>query len=143
MAAEAQSQKDVLVKHGLAESVLESLTQALAQFDQAVDRSTTGHTAHVGASAELDEVENDVVQIVRVMDGLNRARFAEDRESMASWVSVTNTFGPVHLNGKRPRRSRRPAVKRSRQHEGVSFVQQSTTLNRRQNSRIWRRFALN
>ena len=100
MAAEAQSQKELLVKHGLAESVLDGLAQALAQFDQAVERSTSGRTAHVGASAELDEVGDDVVHIVKVMDGLNRARFADDKESMASWISVTNTFGPVHLNGK-------------------------------------------
>jgi hypothetical protein len=37
MAAEAQNQKDVLVKHGLAETVLENLVQALDQFDAAVE----------------------------------------------------------------------------------------------------------
>jgi hypothetical protein len=100
MAAEAEGQKEVLVKHGLAESVLESLVQALAQFDQAVERSTNGRTAHVGASAELDVVSEDVVHIVRVMDGLNRSRFAEDRESLAAWDSVSNTFGPVHPSEK-------------------------------------------
>ena len=34
MAAEAQNQKEVLVKHGLVESVLDNLTQALDQFDE-------------------------------------------------------------------------------------------------------------
>lgn len=102
MAAEAQSQKEVLVKHGLADSVLESLVQALNQFDQAVERGTNGRTAHVGASAELDVVADDVMHIVRVMDGLNRSRFAEDAESLAAWESASNTFGPVHPAGDKP-----------------------------------------
>ena len=35
MAAEAQNQKDVLVKHGMVETVLDNLVQALDQFDAA------------------------------------------------------------------------------------------------------------
>ncbi|MBA3443498.1 MAG: hypothetical protein H0T58_01400 [Gemmatimonadales bacterium] len=90
--AEAQSNKEVLVKHGLVETVLESLVQALDQLDQAVDKSTEGRRAHVGARAELDAVAEEVTQIVRVMDALNRFRFADNAESMASWESATATF---------------------------------------------------
>jgi hypothetical protein len=42
MEAEAQSRKEVLVKHGLVEAVLEDLTQALDQFDAAVDSGAEG-----------------------------------------------------------------------------------------------------
>jgi hypothetical protein len=100
MTAEAQSQKEVMVKHGLVDSVLDGLIEALAQFDQAVERGTTGRRAHVGASAELDVVADDVIHIVKVMDGHNRTRFAEDAESMAAWESASNTFGPVHAGDK-------------------------------------------
>lgn len=41
--------------------------------------------AHVGASAELDTVADKVIQVVKVMDGLNRFHFAEDPQSLAAW----------------------------------------------------------
>jgi hypothetical protein len=92
MAAEAQNQKDVLVKHGLADTVLDNLVQALDQFDAAVESGAGGRQSHVGASAELLSVAEEVVQIVRVMDGLNRYRFLNDAELLASWESASNVI---------------------------------------------------
>jgi hypothetical protein len=100
MSAEAQNRKEVLVKHGLLDSVLESLALALDQFDLVVEQGTNGRRTHVGASAELDTVAEELVQVVRLMDGLNRYRFANDSDSLAEWESTSNTFGP-------PRSSRR------------------------------------
>ena len=100
--AEAQNQKELLVKHGLADTVLDSLVQSLDQFDQAVEQGTEGRRAHVGASAELDAVADEIVQIVKVMNGLNRFRFASNAESLASWESASNTFGPVHPAADKP-----------------------------------------
>lgn len=102
LAAEAQNQKEVLVKHGLADTVLESLVQSLDQFDQAVGQGTDGRRSHVGASAELNAVADEIVQIVKVMGGLNRFRFANDHEALAAWESASNTFGPVHSIGSKP-----------------------------------------
>jgi hypothetical protein len=90
MAAEAQTRKELLVKHGLADTVLESLGQAPDQFDAAVEQGSAGRRAHVGASAELDTVADEVVQVVRVMDGLNRFRFASDAERLAAWESASS-----------------------------------------------------
>ena len=92
MAAEAQNQKEMLVKHGLAETVLDNLVQALDQFDAAVESGAGGRQAHVGASAELRAVAEEVVQIVRVMDGLNRYRFLNDPERLAAWESASNVL---------------------------------------------------
>ena len=100
MLAEAESNTDLLVQHGLAESVLEGLKQKLERYDAEVDRFNVGRAAHVGASAELDVAARDVVQIVTAMDGLNRARFADDPELLAAWISASNTFGPVHTSEK-------------------------------------------
>ena len=94
VAAEAQTHKEVLVKHGLAETVLDNLMQALDQFDAAVDQGMRGRQAHVGASAELKSVADEIVQIVRVMDGLNRYRFLHDAERLAAWESASNIAGP-------------------------------------------------
>jgi hypothetical protein len=94
MSAEAQNQKEVLVKHGLLDSVLQSLSQSLDQFDQAVSQGTDGRRAHVGASAELDALAEELIQVVRLMDGLNRYRFADDADSLAGWESASNTVWP-------------------------------------------------
>lgn len=102
MAAEAQAQKELLVKHGLADTILESLATALDEFDRALERGTDGRRQHVGASAELDTVGDELLQIVRVMGGLNRVRFANDSESLAAWESASNTLGPARSSGIKP-----------------------------------------
>ena len=70
MVAEAQTQKELLVKHGLADTVLDSLVQSLEQFDRAVTESTDALRTHVSARAELDVLGDEVVEIVEVMDAL-------------------------------------------------------------------------
>ena len=92
--AEAQNRKELLVKHGLVDAVLTSLTASLDQFDLAVEQGTEGRRAHVGASAELDTVADEIVQVVKLMDGLNRFRFSSEPELLAGWESSSNVFGP-------------------------------------------------
>jgi hypothetical protein len=47
--------------------VLRNLAQALDEFDQVVEQGTDGRRAHVGASAELDAVAEELTQVVRLM----------------------------------------------------------------------------
>jgi hypothetical protein len=99
MLAEAESQKELLVKHGLLDASVQSLSQSLSQFEQAVEQGTAGRRTHVGASAELEVLAEELVQIVRLMDGTNRFRFAEDAEALAAWESAINTFAPSRSGG--------------------------------------------
>jgi hypothetical protein len=99
MLAEAQSHKELLVKHGLLDSVLESLSRNLDQFDQAVEQGTDARRAHVGARAELDALAEELTQIVRLMDGISRSRFADDADSLAQWQSTSNVIGPPRSGG--------------------------------------------
>jgi hypothetical protein len=92
VSAEAESRKEMLVKHGLSESVLQDLIQLLDEFDLVVEQGTQGRAGHVGASSELDNVSSEVVQIVDVMDGLNRVRFRKDGERLGAWASVSSVF---------------------------------------------------
>ena len=94
MLAEAESRKELFIKYGLSSAVLEGLAAALTQFDQAVARGTDGRRAHVGASADLDIVADEIVQVVRVMDALNQVRFAEDGELLPAWKSAANVVTP-------------------------------------------------
>jgi hypothetical protein len=94
IAAEAESRKDLLMKHGLSEEVLNGLKVALEQFETAVEQGAAGRLAHVGASAELVIVSEQVVQTVKVMNGLIRIRFGNQREILAAWESASNVIGP-------------------------------------------------
>ena len=99
MSAEAQNQKELLVRHGLLESVLQNLAQSLDQFDQVVEQGSSARRTHVGASAELDALTEELIQIVRLMDGSNRYRFSNTPESLAEWESARNTIGPPRSSG--------------------------------------------
>jgi hypothetical protein len=90
LAAEAENRKDLLLKHGLAEEVLTGLQVALDQFETAVEQGAAGRLTHVGARSELNTVGEDVVQIVKVMTGLIRVRFASQPELLVEWESASN-----------------------------------------------------
>jgi hypothetical protein len=92
LAAEAESRKELLVRNGLSDTVLTGLAQALDEFDAAVDQGAEGRSAHVGASAELDTLANEVVQVVNVMGGINRTHFAGNSDLLASWENVSNVL---------------------------------------------------
>lgn len=102
MVAEAQNQKELLVKHGLADTLLDSLVKNLDKFDQAVEQGTEARRAHVGASAELDVIGDEILHLVQVMDALNRFRFADNAELLAEWESASNVVGPPRSTGSKP-----------------------------------------
>lgn len=78
--------------------MFDSLTQALEQFDAAVEQGTQGRWAQVEASAELNTVVGEVVQVVKVTDGLNRLRFAKEAEALAAWASASNVLAAPPLS---------------------------------------------
>jgi hypothetical protein len=94
IASDAQAHRDVLIRHGLGEEVLDNLTQALDQFDATLEQGLEARRRHVGASAELRAIADEIVQVVRALDGLIRYRFAGDPEALAAWDSASNIPGP-------------------------------------------------
>jgi hypothetical protein len=97
--AEAQNQQELLFRYGLVEPASQSLADAVAQFDRAVERGESGRRAHVGARAELEAISDEIIQKVRQLDGLARFRFATDVEALAAWRSASNTIGPARSGG--------------------------------------------
>jgi hypothetical protein len=94
MVAEAQQQKELLVKHGLVEGILQSLAQSLDEYDQVVERAAEGRRIHIGASANLEAVSDEVLQIVRILNGYNSHRFAAEPDLLAAWTAASNVIGP-------------------------------------------------
>jgi hypothetical protein len=93
MAAAAETHREVLLKHGLSQSVLEEFVRILDQFDEAVALGNDGRTAHVGATREIRAVSSEIVRTVRVMDGRNRQRFADQGQLLGSWISASTVLG--------------------------------------------------
>ena len=87
---QGQAERDVLVQHGLADKLLDDLAAAVDEFDGSVARSNEGRRAHVGAVAELQAVSDEVMQLVEMLDGLNRYRFGGKAELIAAWESARN-----------------------------------------------------
>jgi hypothetical protein len=93
MAAAAQAHREVLLKYGLSQPVLDQFVQLLDQFDEAVVLGYEGRAAHVGATRELRAMATEIFRTVRVMDGRNRQRFAEDGQLLGSWLSASTVLG--------------------------------------------------
>ena len=92
MAAEAESRKDLLIRHGLSEDALSGLMTSLDEFETAVEQGSAGRLTRVGATAELVTVADEVVQVVKVMNGLVRLKFASQPNVLAAWESASNVF---------------------------------------------------
>ena len=89
----AQEHKEVLVKHGLSESVLVQFGKSLDEFDAAVTLGAEGRTVHTAATRELNALTKEAQAIVRAMDARNRLRFQDDRQALELWVSARTVLG--------------------------------------------------
>lgn len=88
MLEQGQAQRELLVRHGLADRLLEDLSEAVDQFDASVAETNQGRRDHVGARAEMDAVSDEVMRLVELLDGLNRYRFVGQAELLAAWGSA-------------------------------------------------------
>jgi hypothetical protein len=107
---QGQAEKDVLVKHGLADKLLEDLAAAVAEFDRSVVQSNEGRREHVGARAELKAVSDEVMRLVAMLDGLNRYRFGGKAELLAAWGSARNMVTRPRASESRPVPPSSPAL---------------------------------
>jgi hypothetical protein len=87
--AAVQANRDLLVQHGLVESVLDDFGAKTDRFEAALMHGVEGRRQHVGATAELQRVAEEIQHVVRVMDGFQRLRFADDPEQLAAWTSAS------------------------------------------------------
>jgi hypothetical protein len=100
--AEVLGRKELMVKYGLSEAGFTDFTAFLDEFDAMVKQGSDSRIAHVGASFELDEVADEVVQVVKVLSGLNRHFFARDGELLASWEAARNVVATPRSSEEKP-----------------------------------------
>ena len=95
MLEQGQAQKELLAKHGLADTLLADLSAAVDEFDASVAETNEGLQGHVLARAELDTVSDEVMKLVGMLDGLNRYRFDRDPQLLVAWESAKHVVtGP-------------------------------------------------
>jgi hypothetical protein len=95
MLEHGQARKEVLVKHGLSETLLDDLAAALDAYDAEIDAGSEGRRGHIGARAELRALSDELMLVVGMLDGLNRYRFAGNAELQAGWASARKVLrGP-------------------------------------------------
>lgn len=88
LVAAAEQQRDVLVAAGMAPALLEELQQKLAAFETASEEARARRLSHIGARTDLEKITGSLMDAVRVLDGINRWRFAKDPEVMAEWEAA-------------------------------------------------------
>jgi hypothetical protein len=100
MLDEALLQRELLLQHGMASTLLDDLASALKQYDTAVEQGAAGRRAHIGAVAELAVVSSEIMETTEYFDGLNRYRFRANADLRAEWDSARNIVaGPRPANG--------------------------------------------
>lgn len=88
--AEAEAARDILLQHGLPETLLAELTVAVGRYDGLITEANAGLREHVGAHADLEAVAQEILGIVRHLDALSTYRFRENPERLAAWKSARN-----------------------------------------------------
>jgi len=105
--AMAEQQKELLVKEGMSESLLDDLNRLVAEFEAAVLAANTGRRDHIGARADLEVITTELLEQIKVADGITRYRFGMFPEMMAEWNAVRRVLGvpkPVD-DGAKPQQS--------------------------------------
>jgi hypothetical protein len=95
IAQEAETHRELFLKHGLSEESLEELGQMLKAYEQAVHDANAGRRAHTGARAELQALAKELMRLLKQLDGIVLYRFRDKPELMGAWTSARNIAWPL------------------------------------------------
>jgi len=90
----AKAHQEALGKHGLAGTQIDQLASELNRFEEVTEVANAGRRAHVGARAELLSTTAELMELIGLLDLLNRSRFRLDPRLLAAWSSAKNVTGP-------------------------------------------------
>src|ERR1041384_1352469 len=98
----AGTEKDLLVQQGMMPTLLDDLAGMVTKFETALEAIRTGRRDHIGARADLNVITAELVDQVKVLDGITRYRFGDDPEVMAEWKAVRRVPGQPQAEGTPP-----------------------------------------
>jgi hypothetical protein len=93
--ATAETHRELLVKYGMSDNLLEEFSAKLDEFDKVVNERNAGRAAHVGARADLSAVKQEIMDLVGQIGALTRYRYRNDAEPLAAWKSARNVAWPL------------------------------------------------
>lgn len=85
--------QELLLKHGLGATLLDDLRQAVDELDASVVETVEGKQRHILARSELQTLSDEVMQLVGILDGINRYRFAREPQLLAAWDRAKHVVG--------------------------------------------------
>ena len=88
LVAAAEQQRDVMVAAGMAPALLDELHQKLTAFEIASEDARAKRLSHIGARTDLEKIAGMLMDEVRVLDGINSWRFANNPEVLAEWEAA-------------------------------------------------------
>ena len=91
--AAAESQRELLVKEGMEPALLEDLGRMVSDFEAASEAARTARRDHIGARADLEVITTELLEQVKVLDGIARYHFGDDPEVMAEWKAAKQVLG--------------------------------------------------
>jgi hypothetical protein len=102
MLTAARDGGEELATLGLGETLLADYEKLVAEFERLHATVLEARRSHVGATADLERVTAEIVELAGVLDGINRYRFAEQPELLAAWESARNVVNPSRAKAPPP-----------------------------------------
>jgi len=96
---DATTAQEPLLAAGLGGDFLAAVAVEVAAFDAAGTAGDVARGEHIRARAELAALAGEAIDLLQVLDGLNRVRFADVPGLQREWESARNIFGPVARMG--------------------------------------------
>ncbi len=93
------AKRELLLKYWLGETLLDDLRKAVDELDASVVETVEGKQRHILARSELRALSDEVMQLVGVLDGVNRYRFAREPQLLAAWDWAKHVVGGSQVEG--------------------------------------------
>ena len=93
------AQRELLLQHGLGETLLDDLRQAVNELDASEEETVASMQRHILARSELRRLSVQVMQLIGILDGINRYRFAREPQLLAAWDRAKHVVGGSQVEG--------------------------------------------
>jgi hypothetical protein len=91
----ARAAETTLRGFAMPQDLLPRIATDLERYEKAVTGKDDARARQVGARADLDEVANDIVGVVRHLDALYSLKYRDNSELLAAWKSARNVPWPA------------------------------------------------
>lgn len=92
--AKGMEHREVLERYGLAPGFLEELKGLIDRLDASQRETWAGRRAHTGAHAWLEQLQDDILDLLKQLDVLQQHRFRSDPERAGAWKSARDVHWP-------------------------------------------------